>query len=758
MKIVSESSKLNSYPAIETDEYFNLEHQMKRKDGSTFLTDHTVTALLDDRGKRVGWTCTIRDITERKRAGDELRESELRLRILVEEAPVPISVSRNGIGLYANRKFLQMVGLTSVEESVGQPIADYFAPQSREQSKERTKNRSLRLPVPSEFDSVFLRRDGSQFPVHVAVEEVQLPNGKANIAFVTDITERKRMEEKLRESEQLYRTMAESSPDDVFILRRDTSVEYMNSSGLNHFGLTLEEVTGKMASDLFPPEVAKRVVVPILTVLQTGKPIHTENQAPFPGTVSWRDERWIPLKTGNETIAVLGITRDITERKRMEVEIKRYSEHLEELVNERTRNLKESEMRYKSLIENIPQKIFTKDRNSAYVSCNDNFAEDLKIKAEDIVGKTDYDFFPKDLADHYRADDKRIMETGLTEEIEEEYAVGGQKYWINTTKTPFRDAAGNITGLTGIFQDFTDRRLMIQQLRESEERYRSLFESSPISLWEEDFSDVKKYFDHARSRGVTDFRTYFMKHPEEVDKCSRLVKVISVNSATLELYGARTVRDFVDGLGQVLSKESLDTFGEELIALAEGKSRFESEFANQTLTGNTKHMSLILSVMQGYEDTLAKVVVSLVDLTEHKKMEKYMSDAQRLIAIGQTAAMVGHDLRNPLQAITTTVHLMRKQFESIPNDQKPVTKIGELDMLDTIEDSVYYMNKIVSDLQPAAEPRMLQLTQVNLSQLLNESDFPGADTPNIKVSVSVRERHFVLADPYHKEGFHQPSD
>ena len=145
--------------------------------------------------------------------------------------------------------------------------------------------------MPSEFDSVFLRRDGSQFPVHVAVEEVQLPNGKANIAFVTDITERKRMEEKLRESEQLYRTMAESSPDDVLILRRDTSVGYMNSSGLNHFGLTLEEVTGKMASDLFPPEVAKRVVVPILTVLQTGKPIHTENQAPFPGTVSWRDER-----------------------------------------------------------------------------------------------------------------------------------------------------------------------------------------------------------------------------------------------------------------------------------------------------------------------------------------------------------------------------------------------------------------------------------------------------------------------------------
>ena len=213
MKIVSESSKLNSSPAIETDEYFNLEHQMKRKDGSIFLTDHTVTALLDDRGKRVGWTCTIRDITERKRAGDELRESELRLRILVEEAPVPISVSRNGIGLYANRKFLQMVGLKNVEESVGRPIADYFAPQSRGQNKEHGKRRPFGVLKPSEFDSVFLRRDGSKFPVHVAVEEVQLPNGKANIAFVSDITERKRVEEELKQSWVLLRSVVDSQSD-----------------------------------------------------------------------------------------------------------------------------------------------------------------------------------------------------------------------------------------------------------------------------------------------------------------------------------------------------------------------------------------------------------------------------------------------------------------------------------------------------------------------------------------------------------------
>ena len=135
------------------------------------------------------------------------------------------------------------------------------------------------------------------------------------------------------------------------------------------------------------------------------------------------------------------------------------------------------------------------------------------------------------------------------------------------------------------------------------------------------------------------------------------------------------------------------------------------------------------------------------DITERKKLEAYLSDAQRLIAIGQTAAMVGHDLRNPLQALASTVYLLRKQFDNIPNDQrKLVTKFNELGLLDTIEDSVKYMDKIVSDLQAYSEPRLLQPTQVNLNQLLNESISMAHIPSNIKTSVRITENS-VLADP-----------
>jgi len=78
-----------------------------------------------------------------------------------------------------------------------------------------------------------------------------------------------------------------------------------------------------------------------------------------------------------------------------------------------------SEGKYRTLVENLPQKIFLKDKDSVYVSCNENYARDLGITPEGRAGKTDYDFFPKELAEKYRADDKRIMESGNTEEIDE---------------------------------------------------------------------------------------------------------------------------------------------------------------------------------------------------------------------------------------------------------------------------------------------------------------------------------------------------
>lgn len=141
-----------------------------------------------------------------------------------------------------------------------------------------------------------------------------------------------------------------------------------------------------------------------------------------------------------------------------------------------------SENKYRTLVENLPQKIFIKDKSSTYVSCNENYARDLKIKSNEITGMTDYDFYPKELAEKYRRDDERIMESGKTEEIKEKYIQNGQEFIVHTVKTPVKDENGNTIGVLGIFWDVTE----LQKAQEEIRRQKDFIENV-INALEEPF-------------------------------------------------------------------------------------------------------------------------------------------------------------------------------------------------------------------------------------------------------------------------------
>jgi len=120
--------------------------------------------------------------------------------------------------------------------------------------------------------------------------------------------------------------------------------------------------------------------------------------------------------------------------------------------------LRESEHRYRMLLQNIPQKVSYKDLNCRYLLCNESYARDLKINPDDIYGKTDFDFHDKAMAQKYMADDKRIIKTGMPEEIVEPYVLDGRKLMIQTSKSPVRNEDGTIIGIFSIFWDITTRR------------------------------------------------------------------------------------------------------------------------------------------------------------------------------------------------------------------------------------------------------------------------------------------------------------
>jgi two-component system sensor kinase FixL len=126
--------------------------------------------------------------------------------------------------------------------------------------------------------------------------------------------------------------------------------------------------------------------------------------------------------------------------------------------------LQNSDNKYKTLLKNIPQRVFYKDLNSVYVLCNESYGRDLKIESEKIKGKTDHDFFPKELADKYERGDKAVLSSGKEELTEEKYIKDGQEFIVNTLKAPVRDEQGNIIGVFGIFWDITDSKKAEQAL------------------------------------------------------------------------------------------------------------------------------------------------------------------------------------------------------------------------------------------------------------------------------------------------------
>jgi PAS domain S-box-containing protein len=144
----------------------------------------------------------------RKRIENALQQSESRFRTLIEKAPVAISLSRSGLHFYTNKMFLKMFGYKRNNEIIGRPLLEQFAQQCREEISVRTYRREQNLPVPDVYESVGLNKKGSEFPIHITVARVNLEDGPASIGFFSDITERKKAEEEIKESREQLKNFA----------------------------------------------------------------------------------------------------------------------------------------------------------------------------------------------------------------------------------------------------------------------------------------------------------------------------------------------------------------------------------------------------------------------------------------------------------------------------------------------------------------------------------------------------------------------
>jgi PAS domain S-box-containing protein len=285
-----------------------------------------ITPTVFGNGSR-GVSCILENITEKKRTEERVVESEERYRKLVERSPDTILLHRDGKILYANPAAFSLLDASRADEIIGKPLFDFVSPGFRDGVMANIQ-KDLGGGVSPPMEVEMLRLDGT--PVMVEGWGVRtFTDGKPAVQVaIRDITERKRIEVALRESEARYRSLSEASQDLIFVVDREDKVLYINHKAADLLRKPAEMVINQPRSIFFTPDISTRQYEALQHVFRTGQPVRSEGPVMIRDEVLWFDHALVPIgDTGGRVDSVLGVSRDITKRINAEREIREHEQN-----------------------------------------------------------------------------------------------------------------------------------------------------------------------------------------------------------------------------------------------------------------------------------------------------------------------------------------------------------------------------------------------------------------------------------------------
>jgi PAS domain S-box-containing protein len=293
--------------------------RLKRYDGTPIWVVDRARAVRDPQGTILYYDGSLVDITEQRRSEEALRASEARYRALVESSPDGIGIHQDGRVVFINPAGARLLGAQGPDELVGKSVMDLLHPDYREVVRERIQ-RSLATgqPAPPLMEK-FIRLDGTVIDVEVTAVPIMWEGRPAMQVVFRDITERKRMEEELKASEERYRDLFENANDGIYILDRAGRIVSFNRKAEEITGYTFEEVRGQPYTLLVSSGPERKKARRAFLKNMRGQPDKTEL------TIIRKDGREVilelstrPIWQGGQIVGIQGIARDITERKELE--------------------------------------------------------------------------------------------------------------------------------------------------------------------------------------------------------------------------------------------------------------------------------------------------------------------------------------------------------------------------------------------------------------------------------------------------------
>jgi two-component system sensor histidine kinase/response regulator len=393
----------------------------------------------------------------RQQAERALRESEGRSHLIFENAPdAMMLIDSSGIIRQANRSAVQMLGYAA-SGLVGVAL-DALLPERLRAMHRRHFLAFLDDPKPrpmgSGRDFTGQRRDGSEFPVEISLGPDYCAGELQVIVCMVDLSLRREAQLQLERYAQVVRT----SGDMLAFIDCEQRYRLVNPAYAAWLGVEPETLHGRTVEETMGAENYARIT-PNLARALAGEDLRdiSERLAPAAGRqvldVEYRGFR----RDGRMEGVVLSI-RDISELHAARLALEAHGEQQEDLVAARTAELRQQTRYLRALIDNFPFLVWLKDTGGHYLAANRISLAACGRTPEEIVGLTNHDIFPADLADKYHADDLEIMRAGIPRVIEEQHGNDEQRSWIETYKTPVFDEDGTVLGTVGFARDISERK------------------------------------------------------------------------------------------------------------------------------------------------------------------------------------------------------------------------------------------------------------------------------------------------------------
>jgi PAS domain S-box-containing protein len=435
--------------------------ELVRPDGTQAVVEVNASARQVG-GKVVGTQGIVRDITERKHAEAALRNSEIKLRSLFA-AMTDVIIVYDADGCYLEIAPTNPTNLyRPLDDMLGKTVTELLPPDRASFFLDLIRQT---LKVGQIRNAEYSLNFGDQ--VRWFSASVSPLSSNSVIWVAHDITHHKATEEALRESEKRYQNLATISPVGIFRTEKNGVTIYVNPMWCQISGLSVDEALGIGWQSAVHPEDKDNLIKDWQESIRLHRASHSEYRFVRPdGMIAWVLGQAVPeMNSENQIEGYVGTITDITERKRME------------------EKLEEERILLRTLIDNLPDRIYVMDVQGHKLLSNlaDWQASGRKMM-EDVIGKTDFDTFPPDLAEDYWALDKSVIDTGkpIINVEEPGYDSQGNPVILSSSKVPLRDNQGKVVGLVGIGHDITEHKQWEEEIRSRNDELSALYQLSRI--------------------------------------------------------------------------------------------------------------------------------------------------------------------------------------------------------------------------------------------------------------------------------------